>query len=234
MLIFPQLKGFKQNENDQKDGKLFCAPHVWPQRGCFAGQFGYRNHGDRPPTERKQPGCRSEEEALPSQVREEDSAQRSINVVAVWLWELAAAMLAPVSGFSLTPPPSHLCRSSDFPDLRKHNNCMASALTPAIYARLRDKVTPSNWTLDQCIQTGVDNPGHPFIKTVGCVAGDEESYEVGHGGTAPIFTQALMTLLCSQVFADLFDQVIKDRHNGYDPRTMVHPTDLDASKVLKS
>lgn len=55
---------------------------------------------------------------------------------------------------------------------------MASALTPAVYARLRDKLTPNNWTLDQCIQTGVDNPGHPFIKTVGCVAGDEESYEV--------------------------------------------------------
>lgn len=68
--------------------------------------------------------------------------------------------------------------SADYPDLRKHNNCMASALTPAVYGRLRDKVTPNNWTLDQCIQTGVDNPGHPFIKTVGCVAGDEESYEV--------------------------------------------------------
>ncbi|XP_039531310.1 creatine kinase, mitochondrial 2a (sarcomeric) isoform X1 [Pimephales promelas] len=100
--------------------------------------------------------------------------------------------------------------SADFPDLRKHNNCMSSALTPAIYARLRDKVTPNNWTLDQCIQTGVDNPGHPFIKTVGMVAGDEESYEV---------------------FAEIFDPVIKDRHNGYDPKTMKHPTDLDASKV---
>ncbi|XP_072515754.1 creatine kinase, mitochondrial 2a (sarcomeric) [Salminus brasiliensis] len=100
--------------------------------------------------------------------------------------------------------------SADFPDLRKHNNCMASALTPAIYAKLRDKVTSNNWTLDQCIQTGVDNPGHPFIKTVGMVAGDEESYEV---------------------FAELFDPVIKDRHNGYDPRTMKHPTDLDASKI---
>lgn len=55
---------------------------------------------------------------------------------------------------------------------------MATALTPAIYSKLRDRVTPNNWTLDQCIQTGVDNPGHPFIKTVGCVAGDEESYEV--------------------------------------------------------
>lgn len=55
---------------------------------------------------------------------------------------------------------------------------MATALTPAIYAKLRDQLTPSNWSLDQCIQTGVDNPGHPFIKTVGCVAGDEETYEV--------------------------------------------------------
>ncbi|XP_036384558.1 creatine kinase S-type, mitochondrial-like [Megalops cyprinoides] len=100
--------------------------------------------------------------------------------------------------------------SADYPDLRKHNNCMASALTPAIYARLRDKATPNNWTLDQCIQTGVDNPGHPFIKTVGMVAGDEESYEV---------------------FADIFDPVIKDRHNGYDPKTMKHPTDLDSSKI---
>ncbi|XP_062307277.1 creatine kinase S-type, mitochondrial isoform X1 [Osmerus eperlanus] len=100
--------------------------------------------------------------------------------------------------------------SADFPDLRKHNNCMAAALTPSIYGRLRDKLTPNNWTLDQCIQTGVDNPGHPFIKTVGMVAGDEESYEV---------------------FADIFDPVIKDRHNGYDPCTMKHPTDLDASKI---
>lgn len=34
-----------------------------------------------------------------------------------------------------------------------------------------------------------------------------------------------------KVFAEIFDPVIKDRHNGYDPRTMKHPTDLDASKV---
>lgn len=55
---------------------------------------------------------------------------------------------------------------------------MAECLTPAIYAKLRSKMTPQGYTLDQCIQTGVDNPGHPFIKTVGMVAGDEESYEV--------------------------------------------------------
>ncbi|XP_030915557.1 creatine kinase U-type, mitochondrial [Geospiza fortis] len=87
---------------------------------------------------------------------------------------------------------------------------MASNLTPAIYARLCDKATPNGWTLDQCIQTGVDNPGHPFIKTVGIVAGDEETYEV---------------------FADLFDPVIQERHNGYNPRTMKHVTDLDCTKI---
>ncbi|ELK11484.1 Ras-specific guanine nucleotide-releasing factor 2 [Pteropus alecto] len=110
------------------------------------------------------------------------------------------------------PKPLLSTRSADYPDLRKHNNCMAECLTPAIYAKLRNKVTPNGYTLDQCIQTGVDNPGHPFIKTVGMVAGDEESY---------------------QVFADLFDPVIKLRHNGYDPRVMKHPTDLDASKVTQ-
>ncbi|KAJ8340277.1 hypothetical protein SKAU_G00349100 [Synaphobranchus kaupii] len=100
--------------------------------------------------------------------------------------------------------------SAEYPDLRKHNNCMASQLTPAIYATLCGKSTPNGYTLDEAIQTGVDNPGHPFIKTVGMVAGDEESYEV---------------------FAELFDPVIKERHNGYDPKTMTHPTDLDSRKI---
>ncbi|XP_039176713.1 creatine kinase S-type, mitochondrial [Crotalus tigris] len=102
--------------------------------------------------------------------------------------------------------------SADYPDLRKHNNCMAECLTPTIYAKLRDKMTPGGYTLDQCIQTGVDNPGHPFIKTVGMVAGDEESYEV---------------------FAEIFDPVIKVRHNGYDPKLMKHHTDLDSSKITQ-
>lgn len=77
---------------------------------------------------------------------------------------------------------SCLC-SAEYPDLRKHNNCMASNLTPAVYAALCDRTTPNGFTLDQAIQTGVDNPGHPFIKTVGLVAGDEESYEVGGVGS---------------------------------------------------
>ncbi|XP_074927556.1 creatine kinase M-type [Chelonoidis abingdonii] len=93
----------------------------------------------------------------------------------------------------------------EFPDLTKHNNHMAKALTLDIYKKLRDKETPSGFTLDDVIQTGVDNPGHPFIMTVGCVAGDEESYIV---------------------FKDLFDPIIQDRHGGYKP-TDKHKTDLN-------
>jgi len=47
----------------------------------------------------------------------------------------------------------------DFPDLSKHNNYMARALTKEIYAKLRDKATKNGYTLDDVIQTGVDNPG---------------------------------------------------------------------------
>ena len=97
----------------------------------------------------------------------------------------------------------------DFADLSQHNNCMAKVLSPKMYSKLRDRVTPSGYTLDQAIQTGVDNPGHPFISTVGCVAGDEESYDV---------------------FAEMFDPIIKDRHNGYGTDD-VHVTDLDFRKI---
>merc|ERR1711872_710418 len=93
----------------------------------------------------------------------------------------------------------------DYPDFSKHNNHMAKVLTKEMYAKLRDVKTPAGYTLDMAIQTGVDNPGHPFIMTVGCVAGDEESYEV---------------------WSDLFDPVISDRHNGYKP-TDKHKTDLN-------
>merc|ERR1712149_3238 len=97
----------------------------------------------------------------------------------------------------------------DYPDLSKHNNWMSKCLTPEIYAKLRDKVTPSGCPFDRIIQTGVDNPGHPFIMTVGCVAGDEESYEV---------------------FADLLDPVIEGRHNGYG-KDAKHKTDLNPDNL---
>ena len=47
----------------------------------------------------------------------------------------------------------------EFPDLSKHNNHMAKVLTKDIYGKLRDKQTSSGYTLDDVIQTGVDNPG---------------------------------------------------------------------------
>jgi len=97
----------------------------------------------------------------------------------------------------------------DFPDLTKHNNHMATALTKPIYAKLRDKTTKNGFTFDQAIQTGVDNPGHPFIMTVGCVAGDEETYTD---------------------FADLFDPVIEARHKGY-KKTDKHKTDMDPENL---
>ncbi|KAM3855760.1 creatine kinase B-type isoform 1-T2 [Vipera latastei] len=101
------------------------------------------------------------------------------------------------------------CAEDEYPDLSLHNNHMASVLTLELYSKLRNKQTSSGFTVDDCIQTGVDNPGHPFIKTVGCVAGDEDSY----------FT-----------FCELFDPVIEDRHGGYKP-TDQHKTDLNADNL---
>lgn len=68
----------------------------------------------------------------------------------------------------------------DMPDLTNHSNYMSEALraAPEIYHKLKDKVTSKGVTLAKCMKTGVDNEGHPHIKTVGLVAGDEESYTV--------------------------------------------------------
>ncbi|TFJ95639.1 laminin subunit beta-1-like [Platysternon megacephalum] len=49
--------------------------------------------------------------------------------------------------------------ADEFPDLSVHNNYMAKVLTLDLYKKLRDKQTPSGFTLDDVIQTGVDNPG---------------------------------------------------------------------------
>jgi creatine kinase len=105
-------------------------------------------------------------------------------------------------------PVSYL--ETGFPMLESHNNWMAKVLTPEMYNQLKDKKTTSGFTLDMAIQTGVDNPGHPYIYTVGCVAGDEESYHL---------------------FADLMDPVIDGRHNGYS-KNATHRTDLDYSNLI--
>jgi len=99
----------------------------------------------------------------------------------------------------------------EMPDLAAHNNIMAEVLRekPELWAKLKDEQTALGVTFAKCIKTGIDNKGHPMIKTVGLVAGDEESYEK---------------------FKDLFDPVISARHNGYGPDAK-HPTDMDVSKL---
>ena len=49
---------------------------------------------------------------------------------------------------------------SDLPNLEQHNNHMAHVLTLDLYNSLRGKMTPSGFTVDGAIQTGVDNPGN--------------------------------------------------------------------------
>jgi len=73
---------------------------------------------------------------------------------------------------------------------------MAEALKadPSIWNELKDKKTANGVTFADCIKTGMDNKGHPMIKTCGITAGDEESY---------------------QVFAKIFEPVISGRHGGY-------------------
>lgn len=50
----------------------------------------------------------------------------------------------------------------EMPDLSKHNNWMAKVLTPEMYKRMRARQTKSGFTIDDVIQTGVDNPGKFF------------------------------------------------------------------------
>ena len=58
------------------------------------------------------------------------------------------------------------------PDLSGHNNFMTDVLKrdPTIYAKLAPLTTKQGVTLGQCIKTGMDNKGHPKIKTVGMTA----------------------------------------------------------------
>merc|ERR1719389_1449969 len=97
------------------------------------------------------------------------------------------------------------------PDLSQHNNFMTDFLkeNQAVYDELKGLKTSTGVTLAQCMKTGVDNPGHPHIKTVGLVAGDEESYSV---------------------FKELFDPVTAARQ-GYDHTQALQPTNMDINQL---
>ena len=64
---------------------------------------------------------------------------------------------------------------------------------PELWNKYKGKETSLGVKFSHCIKTGVDNKGHPNIKTVGAVAGDEESFTL---------------------FREFFDPVIGARHNG--------------------
>jgi len=96
--------------------------------------------------------------------------------------------------------------SEDFPDFAGHHSLLAKHCSQDIYKKLRDVQTSSGYTIDRAIQNGVDNPDFH----VGILAGDEE---------------------CYTVFAELFDKVIEEYHNGF-KTTDNHQTDLAPSKLV--
>ncbi|KAI6652048.1 Creatine kinase B-type-like isoform X1 [Oopsacas minuta] len=102
----------------------------------------------------------------------------------------------------------NICASS-YPDLTRSYNHMSRHLTAEMYNRLSKLKTASGFTIDQAIQTGVDNPGDPFSLSVGCVAGDEDSYSK---------------------FSELFDPVIYSANNGY-TLDRVHCSDFDPYSI---
>ena len=62
----------------------------------------------------------------------------------------------------------------------QHNSFFAETMraNPGLWEQYKGKKTSLGVGFSHCIKTGVDNKGHPMIKTVGAVAGDEESYEL--------------------------------------------------------
>lgn len=79
-----------------------------------------------------------------------------------------------------------------------------------MYGRLKAKgSTKMGVNIGHCIKTGIDNKGHPMIKTCGLVAGDEESWTL---------------------FSEIMDKVVSARHGGYAPDAK-HPTDMNPDNI---
>jgi len=88
--------------------------------------------------------------------------------------------------------PAQVC-PNELPDLSKHCSLCADVLkdNPEMYQELKDRQTATGVSLARCIKTGIDNRGHPCLKSIGAVAGDAE---------------------CYQVFSPLFEKLIEGRH----------------------
>jgi creatine kinase len=98
--------------------------------------------------------------------------------------------------------------SAEYPDCKRNRNIMSRSLTEQVYARLRDLRTPNGFTIDDAIQPGVDNSAH--FSSPGCVAGDEETY---------------------QLFRELFDKVICEKHGLANLAQSSYAPDTDAAKL---
>ena len=84
---------------------------------------------------------------------------------------------------------------------------MAPYLTQEVYQDLFMKTTSYGFTLDSCIQTGLDNPNK---ESCGIIAGDEECYDA---------------------FADIFDPIITIRHRGYRRGPNKHKKNMSADNL---
>ncbi len=86
-------------------------------------------------------------------------------------------------------------------------NCtslLCKYLTPTLFEKLRNRKTPSGFTLMQAINSGVQNPE----SAIGVYAGDEASYEV---------------------FSPLFNPIIQEYHGfGHEDH---HQSDMDSTKL---
>uniref|UniRef100_A0A3Q3FC72 creatine kinase n=1 Tax=Labrus bergylta TaxID=56723 RepID=A0A3Q3FC72_9LABR len=100
---------------------------------------------------------------------------------------------------------SSRCSAARIPRPHQHNNHMAKVLTPEMYGNLRQG-DASGFTLDDTIQTGVDNPGNNTQKQETTTTGN--NHKRGN----------------IRVFKELLDPVIEDRHGD----------DLDPNYVLSS
>ncbi|CAE7237614.1 CKMT2 [Symbiodinium necroappetens] len=62
--------------------------------------------------------------------------------------------------------------SQPLPDLSRHHSTLAHVLKeqPMLYEHLKDVRTPNGVSLAQCIKPGIDNRGHPILRTLGLIA----------------------------------------------------------------
>jgi len=97
------------------------------------------------------------------------------------------------------------------PNLSAHFNLAAEVLRkdPLLYDKLMGRRTKSGVSFAKVIKPSMDTKGHPMIKTVGAVAGDDESYTA---------------------FRELFDPIITLCHGNFSG-SACHRTMLDPSKV---